>query len=58
VRGVCCIGVMRDGHARGVPSFAQFARFDASAWWAGSGLPSTVNQQGAQGGPHQQVQAG
>jgi hypothetical protein len=49
---------MRDGHARGVPSFAQFARFDASAWWAGSGLPSTVNQQGAQGGPHQQVQAG
>jgi hypothetical protein len=52
---------MRDGHARGVPSFAQFAqfaRFDASAWCAGSGLPSTVNQQGAQGGPHQQVQAG
>jgi len=49
---------MRDGHARGVPSFAQLARSDASAWCAGSGLPPTVNQQGAQGGPHQQVQAG
>jgi len=30
---------MRDGHARGVPSFAQFARFDAPAWCASSGLP-------------------
>jgi len=30
---------MRDGHARGLPSFARFARFDAPAWCASSGLP-------------------
>jgi len=30
---------MRDGHARGLPSFARFARFDAPAWCADSGLP-------------------
>jgi hypothetical protein len=48
---------MRDGHARGVPSFAQFAvRFARVV--CRQRFTGTVNQQGAQGGPHQQVQAG
>jgi hypothetical protein len=48
---------MRDGHARGVPSFAQFARPDAPARCR-QRFADTVNEQDAQGGPHQQVQAG
>jgi len=32
---------MRDGHARGVPSFARFARLDAPARWAGGGFASS-----------------
>jgi len=49
---------MRDRHARGVPSFAQFARFDAPRAVCRQRFTSTVDQQDAQGGPHQQVQAG
>ena len=38
--------------------FARFARSDTPVRCTGSGWPVAVDQQGAQGGPHQQVQAG